>query len=152
MVTLINPNLVVQSNDIFTTGIVYMPIGLASFVSVLRKKDVACNVIDAFGEHPNQCWNEGTFLVRGLRPAEVAGRIPNESRAIVIYAINSAAHLSMKLMLQHIRRRFPVIPIITMENTQAVTGCSLKNIKDSIIRIAKTPNGTKKYSFFIFLL
>ena len=29
MIVLINPNLVVQRNDLFTTGIVYMPIGLA---------------------------------------------------------------------------------------------------------------------------
>lgn len=132
MFTLINPNLVVQSSDIFTTGIVYMPVGLASFAGALRKNNITCNVIDAFGQRPNQCWKEGAFLARGLRPAEVAAMIPDGSMAIVIYAINSSAYLSMKLMMQHIRRRFPEIPIIAMENTQAVTGPSLRHIKDSL--------------------
>ena len=48
-VTLINPNLVVQRNDPFTTGIVYMPISLAYLGASLRKEGIDIQVIDAYG-------------------------------------------------------------------------------------------------------
>ena len=40
----INPNLLVQRNDPFTTGIVYMPIGLASTVASVEKKAYYLNL------------------------------------------------------------------------------------------------------------
>ncbi len=130
MVTLINPNLVVQKSDIFTTGIVYMPVGLASFAAVLKKNGFICQVIDAFAEKPNQCRDRGDFLLRGLLPSEIAQKVPGNSDAIVIYAINSAAHLSIMTIIKFLRKHFARIPIIIMENTQAVTGYSLKNIQN----------------------
>ena len=53
-VVCINPNLVLQKNDLFTTGIVFMPFGLAYFAGALLKNSYNCEVIDAFGENPNQ--------------------------------------------------------------------------------------------------
>ncbi len=42
-VALINPNLVVQSNDTFTTGIVYMPIALAYVAATLERAEICHN-------------------------------------------------------------------------------------------------------------
>ena len=46
---LINPNLVIQKNDKFTTGIVYMPIGLAYASSILKKNNIEHNIFELFG-------------------------------------------------------------------------------------------------------
>lgn len=48
-VTCVNPNLVVQRNDPFTTGIPYMPVSLAYLTAALRAKSHDVQVIDAFG-------------------------------------------------------------------------------------------------------
>jgi hypothetical protein len=37
MILLVNPALVVQKNDTFTTGIIYMPVGLAIFSGGLKE-------------------------------------------------------------------------------------------------------------------
>ena len=41
MIVLVNPNLALQSRDMFTTGVVYMPIGLAYFAAALRSSGLA---------------------------------------------------------------------------------------------------------------
>ena len=51
-VVLINPNLVYQRNDPFTTGIVYMPLSLAYVAASLRAADIPVKVIDAFAQRP----------------------------------------------------------------------------------------------------
>ena len=48
----INPQLCVQKNDKFTTGIIYMPIILAYLVSHFKKKRIPLKVIDLFGLNP----------------------------------------------------------------------------------------------------
>lgn len=135
MVTLINPNSVVQRNDILTTGILYMPIGLAYFASVLKKNGFECNVIDAFGENPNQCRRESEFLVRGLTPLEVTHKIDPKTNAIFIYAINSCSHIAFAGITKAVRRQFNSIPIIVIENTQSVTACSLRRIQEQLYDI-----------------
>ena len=48
----INPNLIYQSSDRFTTGIVYQPINLAYVVSYFKSKNENIKVLDLFGEQP----------------------------------------------------------------------------------------------------
>jgi len=129
MITLINPNLIVQRNDIFTTGIIYMPVGLAYFAGAIRGSGFECSVIDAFGEKPNQYINESKFFLRGLTTTEVLCKIPPETRIIVLYAINLTYHRSLVQIVETIRPQFPDVPIVIMENTQAVTAYSLRRVQ-----------------------
>ena len=50
----INPQLYVQKNDKFTTGIVYMPIALAYVVSFFKNNGIAVEVKDLFGQNPKK--------------------------------------------------------------------------------------------------
>lgn len=131
-VVLINPNLVVQCNDPFTTGIVYMPVSLAYAASSLRTHGAHVTVIDAFAEKPKQVQREGTFSVFGLTADEVAQRIPSHSVAIFVYAINLTNHISTLGILRQIKGSHPPIPIVVLENTQAVTGYSLRRVPDEL--------------------
>src|SRR2546429_9286549 len=94
MIAMVNPNLVVQRNDPFTTGIVYMPIGLAYVAAALRSAGIPVTVIDAFGVQPRRARREGKFLMLGLTYLEVVELIPAEASAVFIYAINLTNHCS----------------------------------------------------------
>ena len=126
MIVLINPNLVVQRSDYFTTGIVYMPLGLAYVAAALRRAEIPVKVIDAFGERPRQARHEGKFLALGLTYDEVVELIPTDARAIFIYAINLTNHLSTLSILRAIKLKHPDLPVVILENTQAVSAYALR--------------------------
>jgi radical SAM superfamily enzyme YgiQ (UPF0313 family) len=93
---------------------------------------LSCLVIDAFGEAPLQWWEEDDFMVRGLKPQEVLRKIDAnpESEIIVLYAANLTYHRSLISLLKKIKNRFPEKKVVVMENTQAVTAYSLRNIQE----------------------
>ncbi len=95
MLVLINPNLVVQRNDPFTTGIVYMPIGLAYIAASLRKAGFSVKVVDAFAQKPRKSRHEREFLILGLDYDEIVKQITTDTQIIFIYAIN------LSLIFQH---------------------------------------------------
>ena len=103
-VVCINPNLVLQRNDLFTTGIVFMPFGLAYFAGTLLSEGYNCEVVDAFGENPNQIWNEGEFIYRGLKPSEIIDHVNANSPELpvifFVYAINLTYHRSTLSIIQ----------------------------------------------------
>lgn len=132
MIVLINPNLIAQRNDLFTTGVVYMPIGLAYFAAALKKARYNFKVIDAFGEDPQKVKIEEGFLIRGLSIEEIIKRIPQDARIIFIYASNITYYLALTNILKAIKTRFPQAQVVIMENTQAVTSYSLKEVQEDL--------------------
>jgi radical SAM superfamily enzyme YgiQ (UPF0313 family) len=129
-VTLINPNLVLQRKDPFTTGIVYMPLGLAYLAASLRAAGHEVQVIDAFGEAPERFWEQQEFLLRGLHPAETAERISSRSTMTFVYAGNLVSHRAIRRLISQIKGRWPSVPVTVVENTQAVTSYSLRQVLD----------------------
>ena len=134
-IVFINPNLVFQRNDFFTTGIVYMPVTLATFVGYVHSQGYSCKVIDAFGEKPNQLWYKENFAFRGLRPQEICEKIPDDVVAICIYAGNVTYHESVMDIIKCIRKPFSSVPLIVLENSQAVTAYSLENVKKDFYEV-----------------
>lgn len=134
MITLINPNLIVQRNDPFTTGIVYMPIGLAYIASSLREAGFTIKVIDAFGEKPRQVRHEGKFLILGLTSDDIIREIPSDCRVIFVYAINLTNHISTMGIVEAVKQKFKDIPLIVIENTQAVTAYALSYVAESFYK------------------
>lgn len=127
-VALINPNLVVQHNDPFTTGIVYMPISLAYMTAALRKAGREVTVIDAYGAAPRQSRKQGPFTLFGLTEAEVVRQIPEQVEAIFVYAINLTNHMSTLALVKELKKAWPSTPVIVVENTQAVTAYALAEV------------------------
>lgn len=128
MIVLINPNLVALRNDPFTTGIVYMPISLAYVAALLRTAGIAVTVIDAFAQKPRQARREGKFLVLGLSYAEVVERVPDNASVVIVYAINLTNHLSAVGIIKSLKRARPSLPLVVLENTQAVTAYALRPV------------------------
>lgn len=129
-VVLINPNLVVQRNDPFTTGIVYMPISLAYLASSLRSAGNDVEVIDAYAAAPRQSVREGAFVFYGLTIEQIIAKLSKHPDAVFVYAINLTNHLSTIAIVKAIKSRFPGITVIVVENTQAVTAYALSHVKD----------------------
>lgn len=129
-VVLVNPNLMAQTDDLFTTGIVYAPVSLAWFAGSLREIGCEVLVVDAFGQRPNEFWTEGRFIFRGLLPEETASRVPSESLAVFVYAINLTYHTGILRTIAAIKRAAPKVPLVVMENTQAVTAYALAKVQE----------------------
>jgi radical SAM superfamily enzyme YgiQ (UPF0313 family) len=122
---LINPNLVVQRNDPFTTGIVYMPISLAYLAGSLRAAGHELTVVDAYAEAPQRSRRREQFTVFGLTEDEVCARIPADCEVVFVYAINLTNHLSTLALVTAIKRNSPQTKLVVLENTQAVTAYAL---------------------------
>jgi anaerobic magnesium-protoporphyrin IX monomethyl ester cyclase len=124
-VALINPNLVMQRNDPFTTGIVYMPITLAYLAASIREAGHPVNLIDAYAASPRQSRTDGNFALFGLKESQILERLPQELDAIFVYAINLTNHLSTIAIVRAVKQARPKTPVIVVENTQAVTAYAL---------------------------
>ena len=84
-------------------------------------------VVDAFGSAPKQVSPWDRWWIQGLRPAETAERVLKQKPdAAFVFAGTIVAHGVLLTLIQEIRRRSPVLPIVVLENTQAVTGYSLR--------------------------
>ena len=127
---LINPNLVVQKNDPFTTGIVYMPVSLAYVAAALRTDGHQVTVIDAFGACPNRVRRDRGFVLFGLNEQQVIDRLPPEAEALFVYAINLTNHVSTIALVRAVKRAKPHLPLVVLENTQAVTAYALREVAE----------------------
>jgi len=125
-VLLINPHLVVQRSDPFTTGIVYLPISLAYVAAYLKQVGCEVEVIDAYGENPEQAYQHGQFMIFGLNEEDILKRIPQQTGIIFVYANQLTNHIATIWIIQVVKKHYPYIPIVVLENTQAVTGYALR--------------------------
>ena len=114
-----------------------MPIGLAYFAAKINSCGFKCNVIDAFGENPNQYWKEKDFIFRGLHNSEILKLINNSNdsqKIIFIYASNITYHLSVIDIIKCLRKEYKFSNICILENTQAVTAYSLEIVKNEFFK------------------
>lgn len=129
---LLNPNVVAARNDMMTTGIVYMPIGLAYAAAALRGAARDIDVLDTFGEAPRQTRCVGERVFFGLPPEDALERVTQTPDGIFLYAINLLSHESTLELLRECRRRFPSTPLIVLENSQAVTAYALRDVDEEL--------------------
>ena len=129
---IINPQLLFNSKDKFTTGIIYLPIALASISSNLKKNSVNHRIIDLFGNNPKKISKLNNFFVLGENIEKYSDEIKS-SNGIFVYANQVINHLSIINIVKKIRLINSSIKIFTFENTQAVTAYSLKDIYKKFI-------------------
>lgn len=115
-----------------TTGIVYMPVGLAVLAAQAREAGHEVCCIDAVGRAPASVALVGKFLRRGLSSEDCVARIPDDSDAIAVYALNLLNHEATCAVVRSVRKRFPDKPCAVIENNQAVTSYALHEVADSL--------------------
>lgn len=138
MILLINPRLVVQKHDTFTTGIVYMPIGLAYFSDGLTKLSLAHEVLDLFGLDPRAISNFGENWIFGQELRLACESLNSAPDSIVVYANQAANHSDLTAIVGEVKSLYPNVDIHLLENSQAVTAYSLESIEPFFKRIGVT--------------
>ena len=131
----INPQLVVQKNDKFTTGIVYMPITLAYVISNFKKENINTKLIDLYGRNPTKCSKQNNHLIFGEKIEEVNLNEFKNVDCIFINANQVGNHISILNIVKFLKNRYNEIPISILENSQAVTAYSLSKIKDEFLKL-----------------
>ncbi len=126
MIALINPNVVMQKDDLFGTGIPYLPVELAYVAASLREKKVQFKLIDSFGLKPMQIKRQGSQLVQGLSTAEIISKIPADVKFVVVYCGLVVTFRRITDIIAAIKGKFPGVPVVCIENTQQVTAFSLE--------------------------
>ncbi|MBT7608699.1 MAG: B12-binding domain-containing radical SAM protein [Bacteriovoracaceae bacterium] len=112
-----------------------MPVALCSLAASLKKANYSVNIIDAFGNKPNQILPDENFYSRGLKLEETIDSVHPETRAIFLYAISLIGHHSVVKILLKLKDKYPQIPIIILENTQAVTAYSLRKVRQDFYKL-----------------
>ncbi len=131
----INPQLIVQKNDKFTTGIVYMPITLAYVISNFKKENIQTKLIDLYGNNPTKCLEEDNYLIFGESIEAIDGNEFNDVNCIFINANQVGNHISILKIIKFLKTNYNEIPIVILENSQAVTAYSLVKIKDEFLNL-----------------
>jgi anaerobic magnesium-protoporphyrin IX monomethyl ester cyclase len=90
------------------------PIGIAYLAGSLKAAKHKVRIIDSFGEAPDRRALIGVkdLMIAGLDAADIVGRIPNDTSAIGITCMFSNDWLYVKILMRHIREKFPLVPII----------------------------------------
>lgn len=138
---LINPKLIVNKLDKFTTGIVYMPINLAYINSSLKKNNINTKVLDLFGSNPKKANIKNSKIEIGEEIDSAINNIKNEisenqeKNVFYLYANQVINHESVIDIIKYLKKNYPLNKIILVENTQAVTAYSLRKIKDIFLNI-----------------
>lgn len=126
--TLINPQLVSQKTDLFSSGIPYFPIELAYLAAVLKKAGHEVNIIDAFGESPLTFHEMGKdFFTQGISEDDVLKKINTDADAVIIYASLVTTHSINIALAKRIKNELKK-RVMVFENTQQVYAYSLKKM------------------------
>jgi radical SAM superfamily enzyme YgiQ (UPF0313 family) len=128
---LVSPASIFDPLDPFTTGVVYMPIGLAYGASSLRGNGYTLDLLDLFGKEPTSVNRIGNYIRLGAPNSLVVERIRIVEPDIVFFYANQVLnHDSLIETMSYTRNFFPDILIAVIENTQAVTSYSLVEVLD----------------------
>ena len=138
MILLVSPPLSFDRRDPLTTGIVYMPIGLAYLAAALRRHH-EIDMLDVFGEAPETARTDGDFVILGLSDDEVARRFEaSRPDVVVAYANQVANHEALLHLIRLLRSLNSFVPIVVAENTQAVTAYSVGELEEEFLAAGAT--------------
>ena len=129
----INPQLIVQRNDKFTTGIIYMPLTLAYVISSFKNKKIQTKIIDLYGENPTKCAKNENSLIFGNAIEDVNQTELEKAKCFFINANQVGNHISILNIIKFLKKNFSQKPIAILENSQAVTAYSLSKVKEEFI-------------------
>lgn len=109
-----------------------MPVVLAYLAGVLDN-DYTINLIDGFGENPFQVSVENGLILQGLKFEEIVERIERSTQSVIIYLSSIASSYAVRKIISSVKERFPAVPVIIIENSQGVIGCSVEYIHRELI-------------------
>lgn len=128
-ITIISPNLCRQDGDLFGSGVPYMPVLMAYLCGSLAKAKIQTEVVDAFGAAPKKIRKENGYWIHGLNVNEIINRLNRQIKrntVIAVYGQSIMSFTQICAIISEVKKEYPDIPLVVLENTQAVTAFSLK--------------------------
>jgi anaerobic magnesium-protoporphyrin IX monomethyl ester cyclase len=130
-ILLINPPSVFDPKDPFTTGIVYMPIGLAYLAASLKESNLNFQVLDAFGLAPKSSSKLNDFVRLGLDNKNILQQVKDYApNVILVYANQVLNHDALIELIRLIRQTDSSILLGILENSQAVTAYKVNAVAE----------------------
>lgn len=130
---LISPASIFDPKDAFTTGVVYMPIGLAYGAAALQENGIEVAVIDLFGNEPKRSEFIGDYVRLGASDDCITMKIASENPDLIVFYANQVLnHTSLLRSIKKVRESNFNGVIGVAENTQAVTSYLLTVVADEI--------------------
>lgn len=131
-VLLVSPRLAIQKGDFLGSGVPYWPIELAVLATQLRDTGRDVSVLDLFGAGTGTFTESGDHYLQGRPIEHYAGDASvREAEVIVIYAISYMSHGEVLDLARWFCEHRPDVPVLVMENAQAVTAYSLPRVADA---------------------
>ena len=128
-IAFINPAMVFDPKDPFTTGVVYLPIGLAYGAAAARSADHSTLVLDVFGSAPTRATRDGGLIRLGLQDRDVVQWVSDaEPELVVFYANQVMNHDVLVASISAVRQAHPGLRIAVAENSQAVTAYQVTTV------------------------
>lgn len=139
MIGFINPRLLSHSKDVHSSGIPYLPHGLAYAISAVRERGLPYFVLDLFGEEPFRIEKRGEYRFQGSSPEMLSRTIQAKNPSVLIFYAGSIFNAdALDEALQTASKAAPDCQRIVIGNTQGVIGYSLSLVLDSLVRNGAT--------------
>lgn len=132
-VALVIPPLVSRANDVLGSGIYYMPYTMAYLAGRLREAGHEVAVHDMFAAAPHRITHVPPMMNQGIAAEELPGRFSQPPEAVFVFAWGVTSFKVIGQIARALRGRFPELPIVVVENSQAVTGMSLAQVAPSLL-------------------
>lgn len=130
-VLLVSPRLAIQKGDFLGSGVPYWPLELAVLGQHLRDIGRTVEVLDLFGSNPARLTDHADHYLQGV-PIQDRRHAASVAQAdiVVVYAISYMSHAEVLDIIRWFRSQRPDVPVLVMENAQAVTAYSLPRVAD----------------------
>lgn len=130
---LIIPRLASQKGDFFGSGVPYWPLEAATLAAFLRQRGNDITVLDLFGEAPGRFEDGDGFFLQGRPLAAFRTHATLlDAEMIVVYAISFMAFPELSSIGGQLKQWLPNIPLLLLENSQAVTGFALDRESEAL--------------------
>ena len=130
---LVSPASIFDPKDPFTTGVVYMPIGLAYGATALQKAGAEVTVFDLFGEDPKRSEWAGKYVRLGASDLDLIDSIKLiQPDLIIFYANQLLNHVALVQSIRVVKSYFNEVLIGVAENSQAVTSYLITEVAEEI--------------------
>ncbi len=138
-VLLVSPRLAIQKGDFLGSGVPYWPLELAVLAEHLRAGGREVEVLDLFGSDPTRLSDHGDHYLQGVPLGDDRhARAVATAEIAVVYAISYMSHAEVLEIVRSLRGRRPTLPVLVMENPQAVTAYSLPRVADALFDAGAT--------------
>lgn len=128
-IAFVNPAMVFDPRDPFTTGVVYLPIGLAYGASAARAAAHDVDVLDVFGLASRDVSRLGGLVRVGITDAALVESLERCGAGLVVFYANQLInHDALIGSIRSARAALPGVPIVVAENSQAVTAYQLTKV------------------------